>query len=606
MKFGMRTPSPKKSFSARTTGRLTRSVKKATNPLYGKKGVGMIKNPEKALKNKVYHKTTVGISDIVNSSSSSNTYDTNYSYTPKTSNTKSSKSTAVKKSLTLTDTEKTVAAIIINGLRQNGCATENLGLYKRSNGYVELVDGYPYIRYKIAKTMAYVLIPKTVTVNDAIVTACPASEGTENVRLMFKDPGELVAHDKLLVQVYRDARNKCYDSVNLKAANAYANIQYEMLSEFEIASAVTDNGGKYWIPNTVKNQKGNAMKLIDLKCPNCGAKLQVNSELKKASCNYCGQEFVIDDEVQHIQYDNAEQAGYDFEKGRQRAQAEQTAAKENSYAETTASYQPQEKTTGCCFGSCWTIFLWIFFFPIMFTIWVIRTDKIDDDRIKVALMIAVWALFIGVYVLGGGYKKDKEIITGQESSSSTTNSTEYIVEDASSETTEEEAERLYDNEDENLDAILANFNKFSGKKITKDMVDNASSNRWKCKVDFGDALLKINFERVFDIDKRYYYFSLTQPDGDAEVARPYYLALFQALYPEADIDTLNQMYDDMNAVQDKYGVDVFIYGCDCSSWIDIDDSYGVAFTYKPANQDRTTAILDKDSESANTESAATE
>ena len=49
MKFGMRTPSLKKSISARTTGQLKRSVKRAIIPGYGKKGMGWIKNPKKAL-----------------------------------------------------------------------------------------------------------------------------------------------------------------------------------------------------------------------------------------------------------------------------------------------------------------------------------------------------------------------------------------------------------------------------------------------------------------------------------------------------------------------------------------------------------------------------
>ena len=58
MKFGLRTPSFKKSFRARTTGKLKRKMKKAINPFYGKKGMGYIKNPKRAVKNKIYHKTT--------------------------------------------------------------------------------------------------------------------------------------------------------------------------------------------------------------------------------------------------------------------------------------------------------------------------------------------------------------------------------------------------------------------------------------------------------------------------------------------------------------------------------------------------------------------
>ena len=61
MKVGFRTPNFKKSFKARTTGKLKRKMKKAVNPFYGKKGIGYIKNPKKALYNKVYNKTSSSI-----------------------------------------------------------------------------------------------------------------------------------------------------------------------------------------------------------------------------------------------------------------------------------------------------------------------------------------------------------------------------------------------------------------------------------------------------------------------------------------------------------------------------------------------------------------
>ena len=61
MKFGLRTPSLKRSFKARTTGRAKRAVKKALIPGYGKKGMGWLKNPKKAGYNKVYHKTSFSI-----------------------------------------------------------------------------------------------------------------------------------------------------------------------------------------------------------------------------------------------------------------------------------------------------------------------------------------------------------------------------------------------------------------------------------------------------------------------------------------------------------------------------------------------------------------
>lgn len=64
MKFGIRKPNIKKSIKARTTGRLKRKLKSSVNPLYGKKGMGWIRDPKKAVYNKVYNKTTFDIFKI--------------------------------------------------------------------------------------------------------------------------------------------------------------------------------------------------------------------------------------------------------------------------------------------------------------------------------------------------------------------------------------------------------------------------------------------------------------------------------------------------------------------------------------------------------------
>lgn len=63
MKYGMRKPSLKKSISARTKGQLTRSIKRATIPGYGQKGMGWL-HPKKKMYNKIYRKTTFSIFDL--------------------------------------------------------------------------------------------------------------------------------------------------------------------------------------------------------------------------------------------------------------------------------------------------------------------------------------------------------------------------------------------------------------------------------------------------------------------------------------------------------------------------------------------------------------
>ncbi|WP_262407548.1 hypothetical protein [Streptococcus sp. IMAU 99161] len=59
MKIGVRKPNLSKSLKARTTSKVKRQVKRAVIPTYGQKGMGLIKDPKRAMYNKVYHKTTV-------------------------------------------------------------------------------------------------------------------------------------------------------------------------------------------------------------------------------------------------------------------------------------------------------------------------------------------------------------------------------------------------------------------------------------------------------------------------------------------------------------------------------------------------------------------
>lgn len=64
MKVGIRKVNVKNRVKARTTGKVKRALKKSVNPMYGKKGVGLVTDPEKALYNKVYNKTTVSADSL--------------------------------------------------------------------------------------------------------------------------------------------------------------------------------------------------------------------------------------------------------------------------------------------------------------------------------------------------------------------------------------------------------------------------------------------------------------------------------------------------------------------------------------------------------------
>ena len=66
------------------------------------------------------------------------------------------------------------------------------------------------------------------------------------------------------------------------------------------------------------------VKLVSLKCPECGAALSVENDMKRCFCTHCGTKLIIDEETAKISIDADEfqEAGYNFEVGRKQAQNE--------------------------------------------------------------------------------------------------------------------------------------------------------------------------------------------------------------------------------------------------------------------------------------------
>ncbi len=65
------------------------------------------------------------------------------------------------------------------------------------------------------------------------------------------------------------------------------------------------------------------MKLVEMKCKNCGHMLKVEEGATTVTCEYCHTSYALDDEAQHVKYDNMYESGYEFEKGRMKAQDEE-------------------------------------------------------------------------------------------------------------------------------------------------------------------------------------------------------------------------------------------------------------------------------------------
>ena len=141
------------------------------------------------------------------------------------------------------------------------------------------------------------------------------------------------------------------------------------------------------------------MKLIDTTCPKCGANLHIDADRKSAFCEYCGAQLLIDDEVQHLRFDNAESAGYAFEKGRQRAQNEAQAHRYYS-----AQPQPAPKKNK---KIVWWVLGWIFIFPVPLTIIIARNQKLKIGA-KIGLIAAAWIVYLLIGIGSGAANKSKE------------------------------------------------------------------------------------------------------------------------------------------------------------------------------------------------------
>lgn len=138
------------------------------------------------------------------------------------------------------------------------------------------------------------------------------------------------------------------------------------------------------------------MRLVNFTCPSCGAQLNVNVDLKQATCQFCGAVLPIDDETQHVKFDGAEQAGYDFEKGRQRALQEQIP--QTVYVEVQpAQPKPKRKTWLWVLG-------WIFIFPVPLTIIMLQNESVKeklDPKARYAIIAIGWLLYLAIGVFGG-------------------------------------------------------------------------------------------------------------------------------------------------------------------------------------------------------------
>ena len=169
------------------------------------------------------------------------------------------------------------------------------------------------------------------------------------------------------------------------------------------------------------------MKLIETKCPNCGASMSYDAEQGNATCKYCGSSLIVDKETKNLHVENSEELGYQFEKGRQRAQAE--ASKNNASFNYSPAPQPKKRKT-------WLRVLgWIFIFPLPLTLILLKKPDMDK-KIKYIIIAIAWVVYFVIGMTGAANNNDNKT-TKSENSTVATETTE-AEETTEQETTEEE------------------------------------------------------------------------------------------------------------------------------------------------------------------------
>ena len=143
------------------------------------------------------------------------------------------------------------------------------------------------------------------------------------------------------------------------------------------------------------------MRLVNMTCPNCGAQLQIDADRAQVYCEHCGTKLLMQDDVHHIQYDNAEESGYLFEKGRQRAIEEaEKRRRQDAYnqqqryapppsIQNQAQQAPRKRRT-------WLWILgWLFIFPVPVTVLMLRRKDIKPI-VKYGVIIVAWILYLSI------------------------------------------------------------------------------------------------------------------------------------------------------------------------------------------------------------------
>lgn len=135
------------------------------------------------------------------------------------------------------------------------------------------------------------------------------------------------------------------------------------------------------------------MKVTSLNCPNCNSPLDIAPGQEITKCPSCGSTIGVDDGALKVKVSlsDQEEAGYQFEKGRQRAQRERI----DDAAQPAAAPVKKRKTWLWVLG-------WICIFPVPLTILMLNSPRTKglDKKVRIGVVVAAWVIYLAIGMCG--------------------------------------------------------------------------------------------------------------------------------------------------------------------------------------------------------------
>lgn len=144
------------------------------------------------------------------------------------------------------------------------------------------------------------------------------------------------------------------------------------------------------------------MELTGMNCPHCGGALEIPEQARQVQCPFCDSVVRIDRPEPPVSPpEDHERAGYEFEKGRIRAQQEARRQEERDqrdvwigqFATAMAGIAMRHAAPRRPRHLFWWIIGWIFCFPIPLTVLIVRSRRLKPLW-KTVLLLLLWGMIV--------------------------------------------------------------------------------------------------------------------------------------------------------------------------------------------------------------------